>query len=205
MESVNYSISSCTKEPRDKDGNEISITKDVLLEVGESISGMIPLAGEIYTGVFQGYEADDIMMSGVNTFIQSFNGFLSLSDSIMSKEYVEPYKYGRAVKDVTNGLSLFTGIPVHNIARYTVAAVEWFNPSLALKYDSMFYFQEYGKNINKFIEKGDTESAKTTLNEFLKYKGISSYDSVNKEVLKRYKSGMTLPKKIANTYGETTH
>ncbi|MCR4725865.1 MAG: hypothetical protein K5753_01435, partial [Clostridia bacterium] len=195
------------KDRKDKDGEEIGWVEDFFKDFASTSIGMIPLVKEVYN-VFNGYEVEEAVTSTINDFVKGAKGAVELLGTIGDDEPHEARDYAKPLRDFIYASGQILGIPTRNLYSLTFGIVNRFDESEAYKWNSLFYAQNYVKDLKKAIEEGDEGKASTIVGLMMKDDGMTSTSPlVNKKLRELYGKGYTvLPKTVRDsiTYeGET--
>ena len=182
---------------KDGNGKEISITADTFRDLGGAITGMFPVARDAYTYFTAGWEPSNAAYDGLINIFSSVKDFLAGTEKLLDGKADEQYKINAAYRRVMTSLTQTFGIPLRNLERYTAEIIKNFNADFALKYDSLFYSQQYTTLLKKSIKAGD--NSYEIMDKLLQDKGLTSTAFINRELIRLYKEDFdALPKK-ANT------
>jgi len=195
------------KDRKDKDGEEIGWVEDLFKDFASTSIGMIPLVKEVYN-VFNGFEMEEAVTSTINDFVKGAKGAVELLGTIGDGEPHEARDYAKPLRDFIYASGQILGIPTRNLYNLVFGVVNRFDESEAYKWNSLFYTQNYAKDLKKAIEEGDEGKASTIVGLMMKDDGMTSTSPlVNKKLRELYGKGYAvLPKTVRDsiTYeGET--
>lgn len=178
----------------------------------ESIAGvfnMLPYIGRIYNmlefdiGKFErkGYDMSFWVVDEWNMFKTAFDSFEQLMDGTGNKTPA------RVARDFLYAIGQWFGIPTRNLYNVINAALKEFE-SVDYQWDNLFKKGNYGSDLKKAIDAGDTELADTIMHLMMKDAFGDSDTKVVKTVRSLYEQGYNnvVPKTVSSSItinGET--
>lgn len=178
----------------------------------ESIAGvfnMLPYIGRIYNmlefdiGKFErkGYDMSFWVVDEWNMFKTAFDSFEQLMDGTGNKTPA------RVARDFLYAIGQWFGIPTRNLYNVINTALKEFD-SVDYKWDNLFQKGNYGRDLKKAIDAGDTELADTIMHLMMKDVFGGSDTKVVKTVRSLYEQGYSnvIPKTVSSSItinGET--
>ena len=190
------------KDRKDKDGNEISVMMDALIDFGSITTGMMPLVGDLYSTFIQGYDFSAGTFS-TNAISDVVNISSDIADLINSAAQGKDVDWMPKLRKLAYALSSLMGIPSRNIYNQLYGVLKRFDPSIAYKMNNIFYSSKtYKADLEKAIEKGDDNLANTIVGLMLNDRGmLNTSDLATKKIRALYEKGyeQVLPKSIGDT------
>ena len=181
----------------------------VLDEALSEMFGMLPYLGQIYNmiefdiGDFEkrSYDMSFWVIDEWNMMGDAFNSFVALVDGTGNKTPA------RVARDFLYAIGQWFGIPTRNIYNVINTALKNFE-SVDYQWDNLFQKGNYGSDLKKAIDAGDTELADTILKLMMKDTFGGSETKVIQTVRSLYEQGYTniLPKTVSSSItinGET--
>lgn len=156
------------KDREDKNGNEISLLEDFSMDTLTEAVGVIPVAGEIMSYFAEGYDVGHFAFDLFNDTLRATQQIFTLAEKAVTGEPVESWEVGSALRNTARTIGLLTGLPVRNVSNTLSGLVRRLSPETGYAYDTLFYNANYMEDINRALEKGDTEFAEAIASLMLK-------------------------------------
>lgn len=189
------------KDREDKEGNEISVWEDLVMDFMSSMVGMIPVVRDIYSLLVEGYEVRDNATAGIMTLAEAIKDVIDSTVTIAKGDVYDSSDIARPLKSLVDAIGLCTGLPTRNVYNYMYGFTKRFSPATAYEWNSIFYNNGYTKDLKKAMEKDDVDLQKTIIGLMLKDDGMTdTTPKVNERLRELYKQGYTvLPRTVKDT------
>lgn len=140
---------------KDRDEDETA-GQEILVDFMGNLIGGLPIARDIYSRVFEGFDVDNFAYSALNDLLDSALGLFDAASNLITGDESRS-KFSLRTKNFLYSIGQLTGIPTRNIYNVFYGLTKRFSPTSAYKIDEFFYAKNYVTDLNKAIENDDTE------------------------------------------------
>ena len=185
---------------KDKDESEEEKAHRLGLEfVGNLLSGSAVFS-EIYSWMTSDYGLDSMEYSAINGVIDTSKAAISYAGKVISGTADERER-NKLIENTLYSLGQLTGVPFRNVKNTSRGVINWFDKELVYKWDDALYKQNYSKDLNEALSKGDDERAMMIMELALGEKlGSGFSDKSIKELARLFGKGESvLPTAISDT------
>lgn len=143
---------------KDKDESEEEKAHRLGFEfVGNLLSGSAVFS-EIYSWMTSDYGLDSMEYSAINGVIDTSKAAISYAEKVISGTADERER-NKLIENTLYSLGQLTGVPFRNVKNTSRGVINWFDKELVYKWDDALYKQNYSKDLNEALSKGDDERA----------------------------------------------
>lgn len=198
-EAIKYLLN---KDRKDEEGNDIGLIEDFFRDFMSTTVGMLPFVKDIYNALINGFDNEDFVSSGFNSFIDATKEVYDGAVLIASGEPIEDKDIAAPIRSFAYALGQLTGIPTRNAYNLVYGLIKRFDPAKAYEMNSIFYSNAlYTRDLKSAVEKGDENKATTIIGLMLKDDGMTSTSPIVNEKLRTlYEAGFSvLPRTVKDT------
>ncbi len=198
-EAIKYLLN---KDRKDEEGNDIGLIEDFFRDFMSTTVGMLPFVKDIYNALINGFDNEDFVSSGFNSFIDATKEVYDGAVLIASGEPIEDKDIAAPIRSFAYALGQLTGIPTRNAYNLVYGLIKRFDPAKAYEMNSIFYSNAlYTRDLKSAVEKGDDNKATTIIGLMLKDDGMTSTSPIVNEKLRTlYEAGFSvLPRTVKDT------
>lgn len=198
-EAIKYLLN---KDRKDEEGNDIGLIEDFFRDFMSTTVGMLPFVKDIYNALINGFDNEDFVSSGFNSFIDATKEVYDGAVLIASGEPIEDKDIAAPIRSFAYALGQLTGIPTRNAYNLAYGLIKRFDPAKAYEMNSIFYSNAlYTRDLKSAVEKGDENKAATIIGLMLKDDGMTSTSpKVNEKLRTLYEAGFSvLPRTVKDT------
>jgi len=135
----------------------------VAKDAASEVFGFIPVIGDVAGYFMDGYDVSNFYYDTYNDLLVAVSDTYSLLGKAVSGEVIEEWEIGRMLRKNARALGSLSGVPVRNVENTLSGLVRRFSPETGYAYDTLFYNASYTEDVNKALQRGDTELASAIL------------------------------------------
>ena len=168
------------------DEDDETPVKNIAMNTLNSMMGMFPLVGDVYSVFAEGYDISNMTLDALNDGV---NGIKAMT-SLIGNDNATQADVARATRKALYGVGHMAGVPVRNLTNLTTGVIRRISKPAMYGYDSIFSGEKYSEDLQRAVKRGDDKMAEAITKVMFRRKKTGAYnqDTLD-EVLRLYKAG----------------
>ena len=168
------------------DEDDETPVKNIAMNTLNSVMGMFPLVGDVYSVFAEGYDISNMTLDALNDGV---NGIKAMT-SLIGNDNATQADVARATRKALYGVGHMAGVPVRNLTNLTTGVIRRFSKPAMYGYDSIFSGEKYSEDLKRAVKRGDDKMAEAITKVMFRRKKTGAYNQETlDEVLRLYKAG----------------
>jgi hypothetical protein len=168
------------------DEDDETPVKNIAMNTLNSVMGMFPLVGDVYSVFAEGYDVSNMTLDALNDGV---NGIKAMT-SLIGNDNATQADVARATRKALYGVGHMAGVPVRNLTNLTTGVIRRFSKPAMYGYDSIFSGEKYSEDLQRAVKRGDDKMAEAITKVMFRRKKTGAYNQETlDEVLRLYKAG----------------
>lgn len=168
------------------DEDDETPVKNIAMNTLNSVMGMFPLVGDVYSVFAEGYDVSNMTLDALNDGV---NGIKAMT-SLIGNDNATQADVARATRKALYGVGHMAGVPVRNLTNLTTGVIRRISKPAMYGYDSIFSGEKYSEDLKKAVKYGDDKMAEAITKVMFRRKKTGAYNQETlDEVLRLYKAG----------------
>ena len=168
------------------DEDDETPVKNIAMNTLNSVMGMFPLVGDVYSVFAEGYDVSNMTLDALNDGV---NGIKAMT-SLIGNDNATQADVARATRKALYGVGHMAGVPVRNLTNLTTGVIRRISKPAMYGYDSIFSGEKYSEDLRRAVKRGDDKMAEAITKVMFRRKKTGAYNQETlDEVLRLYKAG----------------